>query len=109
MVVAHRALLAIPLAPVLALAIVLVTDLALGRAEFVDPFGGSHTQSQVPDALISVLVVSIGTAALCVPVSLAFVLAGALARLRHHWRWTALWAGGWATFAALLFVWDSVL
>lgn len=106
LVVAHHAVLSIPLVLALVLATVVATDVVLGRAVFVDPFGGSHTESQVPDVWIDALELSLGAAVLTVPIALAFVLAGALARLRHHGRWIGLWISGWAAFALLLVLWD---
>lgn len=97
----HHVVLALPWLAVLLFAIVAVTNLALGPYEYVHELGFTVSQSQVPVALKAVAMVSLGIAFATAPIAGAFVVAGALARVRRHWNWTALWIAAWLIILAL--------
>lgn len=100
-VVSHHVVLALPWTVVLVLVIVAVMDLALGRVEYEDPFGGTRLASRVPHALtFAAFLTFLGTAA-TVPAALVFVVAGAVARVPRHWHWAALWIAAWILILTL--------
>lgn len=101
LLVSHHVVLALPWLVVLGFAVFAVTDLALGRLEYEDPFGGTHSRSRVPRALHSAAFLCVLGTAATVPVALVYVVAGALARVPRHWSWTALWVTAWILILTL--------